>query len=109
MKKAGRIRGLLLAAALLSALVMFSCAKSGDPLVGTWGMVSEPSKTIKITKEGGQYFYEGSQGKTAAQKKDANTLLVPMGPIVVTVKLDPGTGILSVSFMGENYQYKKIK
>ncbi len=109
MKRAGGVRGLLLVAALLSALAMFACAKSSDPLVGTWGMVSEPSKTIKITKEGGQYFYEGSQGKTAAQKKDANTLLVPMGPIVVTVKLDPGTSILSVSFMGENYQYKKVK
>ncbi|MHB8173229.1 MAG: hypothetical protein ACYDFU_02060 [Nitrospirota bacterium] len=104
-----RALGILLTAALISTVFMFACAKSSDPLVGTWGMVSEPSKTIKITKEGSQYFYEGSQGKTAAQKKDENTLLVPMGPIVVTVKRDPGTGILSVSFMGESYQYKKIK
>jgi hypothetical protein len=98
-------------AALIGTLVfMFACAKpGGDPLVGTWAMVSEPSKTIKITKEGDQYFYEGSQGKTAAQKKDENTLLVPMGPIEVTVKRDPGTDILTVSFMGENYQYKKTK
>lgn len=99
-------------AALIGTLVfMFACAKSGgsDPLVGTWAMVTEPSKTIKITKEGDQYFYEGSQGKTAAQKKDENTLLVPMGPIQVTVKRDPGTNILTVSFMGENYQYKKAQ
>jgi hypothetical protein len=98
-------------AALIGTLVfMFACAKpGGDPLVGTWAMVSEPSKTIKITKEGDQYFYEGSQGKTKAQKKDENTLLVPMGPIEVTVKRDPGTDILTVSFMGENYQYKKTK
>ena len=98
-------------AALIGTLVfMFACAKSGgDPLVGTWAMVSEPSKTVKISKEGDHYFYEGSQGKTPAQKKDENTLVVPMGPIEVVVKRDPGTDILTVSFMGENYQYKKAK
>lgn len=99
-------------AALIGTLVfMFACAKSGgaDPLVGTWAMVTEPSKTVKISKEGDQYFYEGSQGKTKAQKKDENTLIVPMGPIEVNVKRDPGTDILTVSFMGENYQYKKTK
>ena len=78
-------------AALIGTLVfMFACAKSGgDPLVGTWAMVSEPSKTIKISKEGEQYFYEGSQAKTPAQKKDENTLFVPMGPIDVNRQKRP--------------------
>ena len=76
-------------------------------MVGTWAMVGNPGKTIKISKEGGQYFYEGSQGKTSATKQDDNTLLVPMGPVQVTVKLDPATNTLTVSFMGENYKYKR--
>jgi hypothetical protein len=106
-----RVLVTVVTAALIGTLVfMFACAKSGgDPMVGTWAMVTEPSKTIKISKEGEQYYYEGSQGKTKAEKKDENTLLVPMGPIVVTVKRDPGTDILTVSFMGENYQYKKAQ
>ena len=96
---------------VFAGLVMTAaCAKGGsDPLVGTWGMKADPSKTVKITKEGGKYFYEGSQGKTEAQKQDENTLLIPMGPIQVTAKLDPAAGVLSVSFMGENYQYTKTK
>lgn len=91
----------------LASVVACSKGKGGDPLVGTWTKVDDPGKTIKITKEGEQYFYEGSQGKSPATKQDENTLAVSMGPIQVTVKLDPATGMLGVAFMGENYQYKK--
>ena len=91
-------------------LMTAACSKGGgDQLIGTWGMVDNPQKQVKITMEGGKYIYEGSQGKTQATKQDDNTLLVPMGPIQVTAKLDPSKGILSVMFMGENYQYKKVK
>ena len=91
-------------------LMTAACSKGGgEQLVGSWGMVGSPEKVVKITKEGGQYFYEGSQGKSQATKQDDNTLLIPMGPIQVTAKLDPATGVLSVMFMGENYQYKKMK
>lgn len=106
-----RIYGILLLAAITAALVgLVACSKGGgDAIVGTWGMVDNPSKTVKITKEGNQYFYEGSQGKSPATKKDDNTLLVPMGPIQVTAQLDPSTKVLSVMFMGERYQYKKVQ
>ncbi len=57
-------------AALIGTLVfMFACAKSGgDPLVGTWAMVSEPSKTIKISKEGDQYFYKAARARRPRKK-----------------------------------------
>lgn len=99
----------LLAVFVISLAFMAACAKGGgkDAIVGTWAMVDSPSKVVKITKEGEQYFYEGSQGKTPATKQDDNTLLVSMGPVQVTVKLDPATGILTVSFMGETYKYKR--
>ena len=105
----------ILSLAILAALVMsmalaVGCAKGkgGDALVGTWGKVDNPQSTVKITKEGEKYFYEGSQGKNEAIKQDENTLLVKMGPIDVTVKLDPASGVLTVAFMGESYQYKKV-
>jgi len=99
------------AIALLVVSLAFAaaCSKKSEGIVGTWGMVGAPEKTVKITKEVDNYFYEGSQGKTPAKKQDENTLIVPMGPIEVTAKLDPATGVLSVSFMGESYQYKKVQ
>ena len=104
--------GLLVSVALvLSLLSVVACSKGGggDKLLGTWGMVGSPEKKIKILKEGDKYIYEGSQGKTNATKKDDNTLTVPMGPVEVTVKLDPATDELSVAFMGENYKYKRVQ
>jgi len=106
-----KVLGIAVSALLVFSLVAFAaCAKGkgSDPLVGSWAMVGAPEKKVNITKEGEQYMYEGSQGKTPATKKDENTLLVPMGPIEVTVKLDPKTGILNVSFMSESYNYKKV-
>ena len=105
-----RVISLLVLSAITAALILtVACSKGGgEGLVGNWGMVDSPQKVVKITKEGTQYFYEGSQGKTPATKQDDNTLLVNMGPIQVTAKLDPATGILTVAFMGEKYQYKKI-
>ena len=105
-----KLIGVTMALALVVSLISLSaCAKGkgGDPLVGTWTMVDQPGKVVTITKEGENYFYEGSQGKSPATKVDENTLKVPMGPIEVTVQLDPATGVLGVSFMGENYKYKK--
>jgi hypothetical protein len=102
----------LIAAFIMSLAFVAACAKGakkGEGLVGTWAMVDSPAKVVKITKEGEQYFYEGSQGKSPATKQDENTLLVAMGPIQVTVKLDPASGILTVSFMGENYKYKRTQ
>ena len=106
-----KVYSIMLLTAVMAALVaLVACSKGGgDPLVGTWGMVDNPSKTVKITKEGNQYFYEGSQGKSPATKKDDTTLVVPMGPIEVTCKVDPSTQVLSVMFMGERYQYKKVQ
>jgi hypothetical protein len=104
--------GLALVAVIMTAAIsLVACSKpvATDNLVGTWGMNGDAAKTIKISKEGANYFYEGSQGKTPAQKQDDNTLLVPMGPIQVTVKYDPAAKTLGVSFMGENYIYKKVK
>lgn len=96
---------------LVSLMSVLACdkgkAKGGDALVGTWAMIDSPDKKVTISKEGEQYFYEGSQPKAPANKVDENTLIVPMGPVEVTVKLDPSTGILTVSFMSETYQYKK--
>lgn len=96
---------------VLSVVALSGCDKKakGDPLVGTWGMVDNPSKTVKISKEGDKYFYEGSQGKNPANKVDDNTLSVPMGPIEVTVVFDPAKDVLTVSFMGESYSYKKVQ
>ncbi len=94
---------------VVSLAYMSACAKKGDPLVGTWEMVGQPGKTIKITKEGNNYFYEGSQGKNPATKVDENTLKVSMMGIDVTIHLDPATNILSVSFMSEVYKYKKVQ
>jgi len=96
---------------VVSLLSVVACAKGGgkEPLVGTWAMDGNPGKTVKISKEGQQYFYEGSQGKTPATKVDENTLQVSMGPIQVTVKLDPASNVLAVSFMGESYKYKKVQ
>lgn len=82
-------------------------AKAGDPMVGDWEMVGNPSKVVSVLKEGDQYFYVGSQGKMPANKLDENTLVVPMSGIDVTVKHDSATGELSVSFMGESYKYSK--
>lgn len=93
----------------LAAVIGCEAKPKGDPLVGTWGMADNPSKTIKISKEGEQYFYEGSQGKSPANKIDDNTLKIPMGPIEVDVVLDPASGVLTVSFMGEKYGYKKVQ
>ncbi len=107
-----KVISLTLMAVLIATIALTAaCAKSAKSggLVGTWGMVDNPTKTIKISMEGGQYFYEGSQGKSPAQKQDDNTLLVPMGPIQVTVKFDPATNILNVSFMGESYKYKRVQ
>lgn len=108
MKKA---LGILVMVMVVSAVIMTAaCSKSGGKgIVGNWAMVGSPEKIVKITKEGEQFFYEGSQGKSAAQKQDENTLLVPMGPIQVTAKYDPAKDTLSVSFMGENYQYTRAK
>jgi hypothetical protein len=100
----------ILTALVMSLAVAVGCAKGksgGDAMVGTWGKVDNPQSQIKITKEGENYFYEGSQGKSPATKQDENTLLVKMGPIDVTVKLDPASGKLTVAFMGESYQYQK--
>lgn len=107
-----KVLGIVVAVAMVVSLMsVLACdkggAKGGDPLIGTWAMVDNPGKTVKISKEGEQYFYEGSQGKSPATRQDENTLVVPMGPIEVTVKLDPATGVLTVSFMSETYQYKK--
>ena len=107
MKKVLVLAFSVLLVAALALTVSCSKGKGGDPLVGTWAKVDDASKTVKITKEGEQYFYEGSQGKSPATKQDDTTLQVAMGPIQVTVKLDPATNVLSVAFMGENYQYKK--
>jgi len=93
--------------AALASLVACKGKSGGDAIVGTWVKTDDPGKEVKITKEGDKFFYEGSQGKVEAAKQDENTLLVQMGPIPVTVKLDPATGMLGVAFMGENYQYKK--
>lgn len=103
--------GILVMVMVVSAVMMTAaCSKGGSKgIVGNWAMVGSPEKIVKITKEGEQYFYEGSQGKSPAQKQDENTLLIPMGPIQVTAKLDPAKDILSVSFMGENYQYQRAK
>lgn len=108
MKKALSI---LVMVMVVSAVMMTAaCSKGGGKgIVGNWAMVGSPEKIVKITKEGEQYFYEGSQGKSQAQKQDENTLLIPMGPIQVTAKLDPAKDTLSVSFMGENYQYTRAK
>jgi len=100
---------LAMAAFVVSLALVAACNKKSDGLAGTWGMVDNPGKTIKITQEGSQWFYEGSQGKAPANKQDENTLVIPMGPIEVTAQLDPATGILTVKFMGESYQYKKVK
>ena len=108
MKKA---LGILAIVMIVSAVMMTAaCSKGGSKsIVGNWSMVGSPDKIVKITKDGEQYFYEGSQGKTPAQRQDDNTLLIPMGPIQVTAKLDPAKDTLSVSFMGENYQYQRAK
>lgn len=107
-----KIIGLAILAVFVAGLAFTAaCAKGGksEGMVGTWGMVDSPTKTVKISKEGEQYFYEGSQGKVPATKQDENTLLVTMGPVQVTVKLDPATSILTVAFMGESYKYKKVQ
>ncbi len=100
----------ILTVVVMSLALAVGCAKGkgGENLVGTWGKVDNPQSQIKITKEGENYFYEGSQGKSPATKQDENTLLVKMGPIDVNVKLDPASGVLTVAFMGESYQYKKV-
>lgn len=110
-----KILGLVFSVVVLVSLMsVLACDKKGaakgggDPLIGTWEMVDNPGKVVKISKEGEQFFYEGSQGKSPATRQDENTMIVPMGPIEVSVKLDPSTGILSVSFMSEVYQYKKV-
>jgi len=101
---------LLFAAFAVTLFALSACTQSaGDPMVGKWGMVDNPTKTVTISKEGDKYFYEGSQGKMPAVKKDDNTLMVSMGPVEVNVKYDAKSGELGVSFMGENYRYKKVK
>ncbi len=82
-------------------------AGGGDAILGDWEMVGNPSKVVSVVKEGDQYFYVGSQGKMPANKLDENTLAVPMSGIDVTVKLDPASKQLTVSFMGESYAYTK--
>lgn len=95
----------------VSILGLAACAqektKAGDPMVGDWEMVGNPSKVVSVVKEGDNYFYVGSQGKMAATKVDENTLKVPMSGIDVTVQFDPATNELSVNFMGESYKYTK--
>jgi len=101
------IFSLMIMASLVGLTACEQKKAAGDPLVGTWTMVDNPSKVVKVYKEGEQYYYEGSQGKMPATKVDDNTLSVPMSGIEVTVALDPASGELQVSFMGEIYKYKK--
>jgi len=103
------IFSLMIMASLVALTACEPKKAAGDPLVGTWAMADNPSKVVKVSKEGEQYFYEGSQGKMPATKVDDNTLSVPMSGIEVTVALDPASGELQVSFMGEVYKYKRTK
>jgi hypothetical protein len=101
------IFSLMIIASLVGLTACEQKKAAGDPLIGTWAMADNPSKTVKVSKEGNQYYYEGSQGKMAATKVADNTLSVPMSGIEVKVTYDQPSGELQVSFMGEVYKYKK--
>ena len=117
-----RIVGLILSVfAVVSLVAVIGCnpqkggntAAGGDQMVGVWAMKDNPSKTVSVTKEGDQYFYTGSQPKTACQKTGDTTLACDMGSpeasMPVTLTFDFEKNELTVNFMGGDYIYTKAE
>lgn len=107
-----KLTGLILSLMfVISIAALAGCQQGpkGDPMLGTWAKVDSAGSTISITKEGEQYFYSGAYGKAPATKVDENTMTASMPPFELSIKLDPASGVLTVSFAGEEYQYKKAQ
>jgi hypothetical protein len=76
-------------------------------LTGSWTDVSDESRFVNITQDGGGYVYEDNEGKLPAEYKDGALEIKVSDADTAKVYIDKSTGHLMLVYQDNSSEFKK--
>jgi hypothetical protein len=76
-------------------------------LTGSWTDVSDESRFVNITQEGGGYVYEDNEGRLPAEYKDGALEIKVSDTDTAKVYIDKSTGHLMLVYQDNSSEFKK--